>query len=112
MSTSFPGPGAVREAWLFTRGSQSVRIIRASGTDTRMQLHVHGPDTETNTHIFDDVILCMRYQADFERRLVGEGFSLEQFATERRRGLDRRGPARASGSDRRRLILMAPPAEA
>ena len=112
MSSSSPGLGAVREAWLFTRGAQSVRIVRASGTDTRMLLHVQGPDTDANTHTFDDVILCMRYQADFERRLVGEGFSLERFVAERRSGGDRRGPARGSAGDRRRLVLMAPPAEA
>jgi hypothetical protein len=110
MSTESPALGSVREAWLFTRGAQSVRIVRASGVDTRMMLHVHGPDAMANSHTFDDVITCMRYQADFERRLVGEGFSLERFVTERRTGLDRRTAAR--GFDRRQLVLMAPPAEA
>ena len=67
MSSSAPGPAPVRETWLFTRGAQSVRIVRASGTDTRMLLHVQGPDVEANTHTFEDVIVCMRYQADFEQ---------------------------------------------
>ena len=111
MPTGTSDIGAVREAWLFTRGSQSVRIVRASGRgDTRMMLHVRGPDTTANTHTFDDVIECMRYQADFERRLVGEGFALERFVTERRSGLDRRTAAR--GMDRRQLVLLSPPAEA
>ena len=86
-----------------------MRIVRASATDTRMLLHVQGPDVEANTHTFEDVIVCMRYQADFEHRLAGEGFSLERFVTERRRGLDRRGFARRA--DRRR-VLMAPIADA
>ena len=68
---------AVREAWLFTRGTKSVRIVRAS-TKTRMLLYVFGPDTDQDTQEFKDVLGCMRYQAELERRLVGEGFSLDQ----------------------------------
>ena len=99
-----PGPsgpadiGAVREAWLFTRGVKSVRIVRASGR-SRMFLHVYGPDTNSDMQEFDDVLGCMRYQSEIERRLVGEGFSLDRFVAERRSGSDRRGTGR--GSDRR-----------
>jgi hypothetical protein len=96
------GLGAVRDAWLFTRGRESVRIIRASAT-SRMFLHVYGPDSQINSQIFDDVICCMRYQADVERQLVGRGFSLERFVSERRTGFDRRVAMR--GLDRRRLYL-------
>ena len=98
--------GAVREAWLFTRGATSVRIVRAS-TRARMFLHVYGPDTDTGMHEFDDILGCMRYQAELERRLVGEGFSLERFLGERRSGPDRRVAGR--GSDRRRGVLSAVP---
>jgi hypothetical protein len=100
--------GTVREAWLFTRGSKSVRIVRAS-TRTRMFLYVYGPDTELDHQEFDDVLGCMHYQAELERRLVGEGFSLDRFVAERRSGSDRRAAPR--GSDRRRLTLV-PPREA
>ena len=96
--------GAVREAWLFIRGGKSVRIVRAS-TKARMFLHVYGPDTTTDLQGFDDVLGCMRYQAELERRLVGEGFSLDRFIAERRSGSDRRGAGR--GSDRRRGQLIA-----
>lgn len=108
---SEPNPselGAVREAWLFTRGVKSVRIVRAS-TKSRMFLHVYGPDTDTEMREFDDVLGCMRYQAEFERRLVGEGFALERFLAERRSGSDRRGAGR--GSDRRRGLLSAVPSQ-
>lgn len=98
--------GAVREAWLFTRGVTSVRIVRAS-TRARMFLHVYGPDTDTDLQEFDDVLCCMRYQAELERRLVGEGFALARFMGERRNGSDRRGAARGSESDRRRAPLTA-----
>lgn len=96
--------GAVREAWLFIRGGKSVRIVRASAK-ARMFLHVYGPGTDTDLQEFDDVLGCMRYQAQIERRLVGEGFSLERFVGERRSGADRRGSGR--GSDRRRGHLSA-----
>ena len=96
--------GAVREAWLFTCGAKSVRIVRAS-TKARMFLHVYGPDTNTDVQEFDDVLGCMRYQSEIERRLVGQGFSLDRFMGERRSGSDRRGAAR--GSDRRRAPLTA-----
>lgn len=104
---SEPNPaeiGAVREAWLFTSGLKSVRIVRAS-TQARMFLHVYGPDADTHLQEFDDVLSCMRYQAELERRLVGKGFSLDRFMGERRSGTDRRGAAR--GSDRRRAPLTA-----
>jgi hypothetical protein len=96
--------GAVREAWLFTRGAKSVRIVRAS-TKSRMFLQVYGPDTTSEMQEFDDVLGCMRYQSEIERRLVGEGFCLDRFIAERRSGSDRRGAAR--GSDRRRGSLSA-----
>ena len=99
--------GAVREAWLFTRGGKSVRIVRASAK-SRMFLHVYGPDTTCDLQEFDDVLGCMRYQSEVERRLVGEGFCLGGFIAERRGGSDRRGAAR--GSDRRRGLLSAVPA--
>ena len=95
---------AVREAWLFTSGLKSVRIVRAS-TRARMFLHMYGPDTDTHLQEFDDVLSCMRYQAELERRLVGKGYSLDRFMGERRGGTDRRGAAR--GSDRRRAPLTA-----
>ena len=108
-----PRPGsrvelaAVREAWLFTRGQMSVRIVRAS-TKSRMFLYVFGPDTELDMQEFADVLGCMKYQAELERRLVGEGFSLDRFMSERRSGADRRTMPR--GLDRRRPAPVIPEA--
>ena len=101
------GPaGAVREAWLFTCGSKSVRIVRASAK-SRMFLHVYGPDTHVNIQEFDDVLGCMRYQSDLERRLVSDGFSLDRFIAERPSGSDRRGASRGPGTDRRQSLLRS-----
>ena len=113
LASSSPQPdpqavlGAVREAWLFTRGGKSVRIVRA-GANSRMFLHVYGPDHAVDTQTFDDVICCMRYQSEVERKLVSEGFCLDRFAVERRSGSDRRGAAR--GVDRRLSLAPTPAA--
>ena len=91
--------GAVHTAWLFTRGSESVRIIRVSAAEGQYLL-VNGPGTDTSVHHTDDTMECVRHQSELERRLVGKGFRLERFAYgDRRRGSDRRTAAR--GPDRR-----------
>src|SRR5262245_30055219 len=95
-----PAIGIVRDAWLFTRGQQSIRIVRAVA-GACLLLSVHGPGPAMDTRVFDDVISCMRYQADIERHLVTDGFSLERFLSDRRSGADRRSVARAT--DRRGL---------
>jgi hypothetical protein len=80
----------VETAWLFTRGTESVRIVRAAARDGMIHLLVQGPGTDADTRVFNDVLACMNYQADFERRLVTEGFSLEKFTSDRRTGAPRR----------------------
>jgi hypothetical protein len=75
---------AVETAWLFVRGVQSVRIIRAATLTGDVHLHIHGPGGEQQSHTFSDVIDCMHFQADFERRLVAQGFALERFTSDRR----------------------------
>lgn len=74
----------VQTAWLFTRGPQSVRIVRAAGTRGSVHLHIHGPGTARESHVFPDVIDCMQFQSEYERRLVESGFALERFTNERR----------------------------
>jgi hypothetical protein len=94
--------GLVQTAWLFTRGSQSVRIVRITRPNGAQQLLVSGPGSESSVHEAEDPIFCVRFQADLERRLVAEGYQLASFmSAERRSGLDRRGTPRG-GADRRR----------
>ena len=83
---------AVETAWLFVRGVQSVRIIRAATLRGDVHLHIKGPGTEQESHTFHDVIDCMHFQADFERRLVGRGFALERFTSDRRSAARRERP--------------------
>ena len=96
--------GLVQTAWLFTRGTQSIRIVRITGPDGAQQLLISGPGAEWAVHDAEDPIFCVRYQADLERRLVSDGYQLASFlSAERRSGADRRGASRG-GSDRRRQL--------
>jgi hypothetical protein len=90
---------SVETAWLFTRAAESVRIIRAAARDGVIHLLVQGPGTAADTREFTDVLACMNYQADLERRLVAEGFSLECFTSDRRK---QRGPRPVGAPERRR----------
>jgi hypothetical protein len=82
---------AVETAWLFTRARESVRIVRAAALTGEVHLHIHGPGEARQSHTFHDVMECMQYQADYERRLVAQGFNLERFTSERR-SVERRPP--------------------
>lgn len=90
----------VQTAWLFTRGHQSVRIVRAATRSGVMRLAVLGPGDETDTREFSDAVACASYQAELERRLVSQGYSLEQFTSDRRALA---GPGRLRPPDRRRI---------
>src|SRR5262245_32113645 len=79
----------VETIWLFVRGSESVRLIRAGTPEGRVRLLVYGPGNTETTHEFQDAIACAARQSEIERRLISEGFALHQF-TDRRSGLDRR----------------------
>jgi hypothetical protein len=87
---------AVETAWLFTKGAQSVRIVRAATLAGEVHLHIHGPGATRESHTFHDVIECMQFQADYERRIVAQGFALERFTG------DRRSVERRENSGRRR----------
>jgi len=89
----------VETIWLFVRGSESVRVIRAATPEGRSRLLVYGPGNVHVVREFDDTIACSTQESEMERRLVAEGFALSQF-TDRRGGEDRRSVSR--GPDRRR----------
>ena len=91
--------GLVETIWLFVRGGDSVRVIRASTPEGRARLLIYGPGNTHATHEFQDGITCTQRESEIERELVTDGFTLEQF-TDRRSGTERRNVPR--GSDRRR----------
>jgi len=93
--------GLVQTAWLFTRGSQSVRIVRVTRANRYERLIVSGPGAERSVHESENWIDCVRRQADVERRLVAQGYQLASFmSAERRTKDDRRGLSRGA-ADRR-----------
>jgi len=89
----------VETIWLFVRGAESVRVIRASTPEGRARLLIYGPGNTQVTHEFEDGVTCTQRESEIERELVADGFTLDQF-TDRRSGLDRRGTPR--GPERRR----------
>ena len=92
--------GLVETASLFTRGPESIRIVRITRADGPARLLIHGPGAARATHVHDNAIQCLWFQADIERGLLAEGFQLVRAgAGERRSGRERRAAAR--GYDRR-----------
>jgi hypothetical protein len=78
----------VEASWLFTRGCESVRLQRVARDHHEVRLTIDGPG-DTQEHVdFVDVISCMAHQSEIERRLISQGFQLEDFVY--RNGLDLR----------------------
>jgi hypothetical protein len=72
-----------------------VRIIRAASPAGVTHLLVQGPGETTERHEFADIVACMNFQADLERRLVSSGYTLEHFTSDRRTADDaQRNPER------------------
>ena len=71
-------------AWLFTRGPDSVRLVREDNSKGCVRLAVRGPDTEVTTYEFVDVVECMKRQAEIEQRLLAAGYQLAQPSSDRR----------------------------
>jgi hypothetical protein len=91
--------GLIRTAMLFTRGMESVRLLRTTRADGPARLLVDGPGHAQAAHVLDNVLDCLWQQTDIEHSLVAEGFRPSP-KVERRSGRDRRAERR--GSDRRR----------
>ena len=90
-----PNIGLVQTGWLFTRGSQSVRMVRVTAPNQPTRLLVNGPGSETVVHVIDEPMDVVRLQSELERRLVLQGYHLATFHPgERRSGRDRRGSPR------------------
>jgi DNA-binding response OmpR family regulator len=90
-------------AWLFSRGDQSVRIVRVVEKGRPFRLLVYGPGRSEAIFEDDDVIGITGRQAAIERTLIAEGYQQVQlFLAERRSGDDRRGTPRGWPPERRR----------
>lgn len=71
----------VLDWWLFVRNEESVRIVRRCD----FELSVSGPKWKRAVHRFRSELELSSYQADYEQRLVNEGFTFEGFRKDRRR---------------------------
>ena len=97
--------GLVKTAWLFTRGSRSVRILRVARRGGGLRMLVQGPGSALETHDVDDAIEGVRYQSRVERGLVANGYQLTDFeSAERRSGFERRQTSR--GFERRQILQL------
>jgi len=75
--------GKSEAAWLFTRGQQSVRLVRDDDSKD-CHLFLFGPGPEIVTYSFADVTECMKRQAAIELNLLAAGYQLEQSSSDRR----------------------------
>jgi len=76
-------PSPSTRAWLFVRGSESVRIV-IDGTS----VGVYGPGARFSHSRFGEAMDATLHQAAVEQALVLEGWTLEHFTSERRSHAD------------------------
>ena len=88
----------LREDWLFTRGPQSVRVVRECCSNSSCRLVVYGPGTELLTYDFSGLAECMKRQSEVDLQLLGAGFHLARLRPDRRAG-----HGNWSGPDHRRV---------
>ena len=72
-------PSGSTKAWLFVRGSESVRIV-IDGTS----VGVYGPGSRFSHSRFGESMAATLHQAAVEQTLVLDGWTLEHFTTDRR----------------------------
>jgi hypothetical protein len=61
--------------WVFTRGSQSIRLVRQEHS-TGCRLLLYGPGTESAIYDFGDLTACMKRQAEIEQTLLAEAYQM------------------------------------
>lgn len=92
-------PYVEEQIWTFTREGHQLDIKRTP-TDDGILLGVTG-DGPARSYFFDDLSKLERFQADFEKFLLGTGWTFLAFSPERRGGRERRHFSRLL-TDRRR----------
>jgi hypothetical protein len=76
--------GIPESRWLYTRGAQSVRLLREETPDG-CRVFLHGPATDVTTHDFANIADCMKWQAQIELGLLASGYQLARSSSDRRR---------------------------
>src|SRR5688572_16093631 len=91
------------QAWLYTKGKESIRLTRDT---TGLMLMVCGPGSTEHVHTFDSGATLKEFLGWYEARLDADGWVSHRFV-DRRREADR--GAVPPGPDRRRCDLAPPP---
>jgi hypothetical protein len=83
---------------MFTSESGTVRWVTTGAGANGLEFSVAGPDNWRNSSHFDDPMALVRFQAEYERFLTDNGFSLSLVTDRRWRAIarpdgDRRRPA-------------------
>ena len=89
-----------QQVWTFERAAERL-IVRRRITLELFELEIESSDGEPRVHRFDEERKFLAFQDDLQYMLVHSGWTLLQFAPDRRRGRDRRGFPRKH-NDRRR----------
>jgi hypothetical protein len=82
--------------WLFTRGTESVKITRTAEPSGGFRVLVAGPGATMTTHLCTSLADCMRLHQAIDAGLMAQGFQLSR-ATDRRTTPDRRRQPRGRG---------------
>ena len=75
--------GMPETTWLYTRGPQSVHLVREENPQG-CRLFVHGPEVDVVAYEFANVAECIKRQTEIELALVAEGYRLAQSSSDRR----------------------------
>jgi hypothetical protein len=86
---------------MFTNGAGTVRWITTMAGAEGLEFSVSGPDNWRNCSLFRDPMALVRFQAEYERFLRANGYSVSLVNDRRLRGERRSSPR--PGADRRRL---------
>jgi hypothetical protein len=84
---------------MFTSDAGTVRWITTMAGTEGLEFSVSGPDSWRNSSLFRDPIALVRFQAEYERFLRANGYSVSLVNDRRRCGERRTFPR---GDDRRR----------
>lgn len=95
------------QVWTFSRGDEHLELRRSPTTDGVL-LGVVG-DGAPRSYFFAELEKLERFQADFEKFLIGTGWTFVAFSPERRVGHERRHFSRLL-TDRRRWWTDGVPA--
>ena len=95
-----------RTTWLYTNGHDTIRLSVVEHAPAVFKLVIAGPGHRRKSIEFSDALSLVQYQGTIEAALLTQGYGLEDFATDRRKGSDRRAFTRRS--DRERRVLDPP----